>query len=182
MTGQPVSDPLLHPDAVALARFSPDGQWLITATDFSQCQMYALPQWPSPAPPWLAQLAQALIGEYATAGAPPPAELLLALRDRLAASTAHDPFTRWGQWFFADRLARPATPFTRNRLDATAHFLTLFAAADFGSMRELLRIDPATRIALANLSGVARQSDEAQFDYWQAAANYQLKRLTNTIR
>ncbi len=182
LTGQPVSDPLLHPSAVALARFSPDGQWLIATTDVGQCRMYALPKWPSLAPAWLAQLAQALIGEYANAGAPPPAERLLALRDRLATSTAHDPFTRWGQWFFADRLARPATPFTQSRLDTTAHLSTLYAAADFDSMRELLRIDPANRIALANLSGMARQSDEAQFDYWQSAVNYQLKRLSDTIR
>ena len=181
MTGQPVSDPLIHPDTVALARFSPDGQWLITATYFSQCRMYALPEWPNPAPTWLAPLAQALTGEYATADAPPPAEILLELRDRLEASTAHDPFTRWGQWFFADRIARPATPFAKNRLDAKAHLLTLFTAADFGNLRELLRIDPTNRIALANLSGMARPSDGAEFDYWQAVARYQLKQLTNTI-
>jgi hypothetical protein len=66
-----------------------------------------------PAPEWLPTLAEALAGTLfhpTDQFEPRSFNELLRLRAELAARPPRDHWTRWAQWFFADRASRPAQP------------------------------------------------------------------------
>jgi len=122
-TGLPLGDPLRHDDWVTFATFSPDGRWLVTTSCDGTAKIWALPQATAPVPAWLADLAEAVGGQRLDDLRLPQAvslEKLWNLRTQLLASPDADAYTRWAQWFFADRATRPNSAYTgSNATDAS---------------------------------------------------------------
>ena len=58
--GQPLTESLRHNAPVAQVRFHPDGQRLLASTADGTARIWEVPDFPTPPPPWLGQLAEAL--------------------------------------------------------------------------------------------------------------------------
>ena len=112
-TGLPLAEPLRHGERVWAAHFSPDGRALVTGSRDGYARVWFVPDLPTPAPDWLPTLAEALAGAlYPPADQFEPRSFneLHRLRAELLARPPTDAWTRWGQWFFADRSSRPPQP------------------------------------------------------------------------
>jgi WD40 repeat protein len=112
-TGLPLGEPLRHDDWVTYVAFSPDGRWVVTTSCDRTAKIWEVPMATSPAPSWLADLAEAVGGQRIDEEGVRrvvPLDDLWELRNRLLASTATDEYTRWAKWFFADRSSRPISP------------------------------------------------------------------------
>ena len=59
-TGQPLTEPLRHAAPVERVRFHPDGQRLTASTTDSTARIWEVPDFPTPAPAWLPELAEAI--------------------------------------------------------------------------------------------------------------------------
>lgn len=112
-TGLPLGEPLRHDDWVTYATFSPDGRWVVTTSCDGTARIWEVPMASEPAPPWLAELAEAVGGQRLddqNVLHPVPLDLLWALRNTVLRSADTDEYTRWAQWFFADRATRSVSP------------------------------------------------------------------------
>jgi len=88
-------------------------RWIATAAFDYQVRIWEIAVAEQPAPAWLPELAEAVAGERLTPqGAPVevPASQFLQLKSRLQTLSADTPYTRWAQWFLADRSTRPVAP------------------------------------------------------------------------
>jgi hypothetical protein len=112
-TGRPVSEPLRHGGKVFHARFSPDGQRVLTASADGTARVWEVPAAPTPAPPGLADLAEALGGLRLDAQRNFAFTGRTAVRNLEESPPAGaDFYARFFRWFFADRDQRPASPFS----------------------------------------------------------------------
>ncbi len=116
VTGHQIGEPLLHGERVESAEFSPDGTRVLTASSDSTARLWPVLEFPTPAPAWLPELAEALAGQRLDdndVSQPVSVESLHRLRQRLAplaSSHPHDPHARWANWFFADPARRERWP------------------------------------------------------------------------
>jgi hypothetical protein len=110
--GQAWSEPLAHGGELTSVQFSPDGSWLLTASKDGTARIWEVHRAPAPAPPWLADLAEAIAGQRLddkrhSQGIPP--EQLLEVIERIMRNPANDPYARWARWFLSDPAARSAS-------------------------------------------------------------------------
>ena len=85
---------------------SPDGRYGLTADDDGSVRVWPVLLAPLPAPPWLADLAEAVAGHRLRADGlpePVPPERWQALSATLAALPGEDFYARWARWFFVER-------------------------------------------------------------------------------
>jgi hypothetical protein len=108
---------------------------------------------PLPCPGWFLDLAEALARRRFTLdGAEEAVEskAFFAVKARVAAAPAGDPWTRWGQWFFADRSQRAlAWDSLRSSLSAADQLL---AGGRFEDLRQASRLSPTNALVLARLA------------------------------
>ncbi len=109
-TGRPVSEVFHHPGHLFYAQFSPDGDRIVTACSDGTARVWEAPLVPTPAPAWLPQLAEVVGGirldaqrNFAFAGR----ELM---DDFPKTQDTNDFFSRFHEWFLADRSTRPRSP------------------------------------------------------------------------
>jgi WD40 repeat protein len=109
LSGASVSEALVQPSGLRHARFYPDGQRILSFSRDGIGRSWDFQVSPSPAPLWLADLAEGLAcrkvdaqGDF-VAVAPGALE---PLRRRLLAGSGDDYYSRWARWFFVERLAR----------------------------------------------------------------------------
>jgi hypothetical protein len=166
-TGQPLSEPLVHDGRVVRARFSPDGRWLLTAARHGH--LWELFQANSPAPPWLADLAEAVAGRcigpdgFEVAVEP---DRLAKIRRLLAGRAQRTPYERWGNWFLADRTARLASPASRTRAAAIRERLSLDRS--LAGAREKVRQEPGNGSAWASLAQRVLKQEFSDTPYLKA--------------
>jgi WD40 repeat protein/tetratricopeptide (TPR) repeat protein len=119
-TGQRLTEPFLHDEPfVHVARFSPDGRWLVT-TVAGNAYVWDTAPLPEKTPDWLPQLAEAVGGWHLNEkNLLVPVEdqwdALNQIRARLSAN-ANDPFERWGSWILANGENRSVSPFSTVRI------------------------------------------------------------------
>jgi hypothetical protein len=109
LSGASVSEALVQPSGLRHARFYPDGQRILSFSRDGIGRSWDFQVSPSPAPLWLADLAEGMAcrkvdaqGDF-VAMAPGALE---PLRRRLLAESGDDYYSRWARWFFVERLAR----------------------------------------------------------------------------
>jgi WD40 repeat protein/serine/threonine protein kinase len=119
VSGQPLTEPLVHNAKVYSAQFSPDGQRVITFAEGGRPRLWDLAPPAASHPDWLAQLAEAVSGEYLNdQGLLEPTkldrgEVLNQLRQTLNQASDDDDWVRWGRWFMADPSTRTISPFSK---------------------------------------------------------------------
>jgi hypothetical protein len=116
LTGQPLSEPLLHGQKVQDARFNADGRFIATSAGTTQ-RIWSVP--PEPAdgaiPDWLLQLGTSCAGQVLTAegqlvDAAKEVAKIDDVRRQLAALPDNAPYVEWGRWFLADPATRSIAP------------------------------------------------------------------------
>jgi WD40 repeat protein len=152
-TGLPVSEPLPHTSKVVCLAFSPDGRWLATGTAGGSVHMWEAPRLGESPPPWMADLAEALVGqrldESNQAGAV-SVDRLGALREALLQSAANDECTRWAKWLFADGRSRPVS--FGASLDLRSYVDSLLRADRLDPLRDAVFLAPTNALAHARLA------------------------------
>jgi hypothetical protein len=132
------------------------GGQIAVSTFTKSAFIWTIPSLPLPAPEWLPRLAEALAGKRFTsdnAEVAVPPSALLALKTKLIHAKGDDPWSRWGQWFFADRATRAISP------DSPAvipqHVERCLAHNSMRSLREALALAPTNALVLARLARLA---------------------------
>jgi serine/threonine protein kinase len=116
-TGQPLAEPLKHANWVESAEFSPDGRWVVTASGDGTARVWDIPDAGSGNLGGLLQLAEAVCGEALTTESilqeVGSSELLKEARESAGRGPGDEHWTVLGRWFFADRLTRTISPFSK---------------------------------------------------------------------
>jgi WD40 repeat protein len=159
-TGQLLTDPFPAVEFCNLARLTRDGRWLVKLA-YGHAELWeGLPLGsPARAPSWLCHLAEGVAGQrLSKEGAAErvgPAQTL-ALKERLLASTASDPYTQWGRWFVSERSKRPLT------MSSTVTFADYVQArcreGSLQSLRDAVQTWPTNILALLSLSRACRDA------------------------
>ncbi|HEY3861368.1 MAG TPA: protein kinase [Verrucomicrobiae bacterium] len=101
------------------ARFSPDGQRVVTTADDGCARIWDVAPSQPKAPVWLAEAAEAISGqrlnERGLLEATPMnrAEVMGRLRQELSSGANGDDWVEWGRWFFGDQASRGISPFSK---------------------------------------------------------------------
>lgn len=112
-SGLPWSEPLDHASGVLRVAFSPEGHRLLTFGG-GRAHLWQVLRAPAPAPPWLAELIEAIAGQrWQPDGGFEPASPtpLLELRERVARTPSTDFYEHWARWFLIERLSGLPPPF-----------------------------------------------------------------------
>jgi eukaryotic-like serine/threonine-protein kinase len=150
-TGKPLSEPLRHESSVSSARFSPDGSRLVTTSN--RTRVWDLRFGSAPVPPWLPQLAVAVVGKRLTEAAivePVASAEFLRLKEELNLASRTNWSGRWAQWFLADRSTRTISPFSSITIP---EYLQLRMEENTReSLDEAIRLSPTNGIACARFA------------------------------
>lgn len=105
-TGLPLTDTWLHGAPIHHAVVHPDGSQFLMVGDDGGVSLWEILTVTTPAPVWLADLAEALAGERldeTDTRFPVPATAIHDLQAQLANAAGENPYLRWARWFFRDR-------------------------------------------------------------------------------
>jgi WD40 repeat protein len=112
-TGLALSDAFRQKSAVTQVEFSPDGNSILVVPKEGSIEIYEAVPTPPDSPGWLPDLAEAVGAKKLTSQnmldvVPPSA--FFKLKQRLAAMSDSDFYSRWAHWFFADLPDRTVSP------------------------------------------------------------------------
>ena len=174
VTGRPVAEPFEHYGKVVSTRFSPDGRRVLTASSSGIAHLWDVP----PAAPLeirngqlLAGLAEAVIGKEISAQAMLESVSsggLAAIRRGVAELPQDADFTRWLEWFFADRGTRTISPYSQTCLPDYIYARTLETNCVF--WREALILCPTNGEAFGRMAQyhLEQGTNSISFDLAQA--------------
>lgn len=159
-SGQPLTEPFPgHPVSVHIimspstsARFSPDGRRIVLPCADQAARLVELPP-TDPPPAWLPGFIEAIAGQrWETPGLKvlPWADLYEVRAQLSRQRGTNDLWLAWAQWFFADRLERPLTPYSTQSMGRLADKLA--AEGSVRSLVEALQIHPNHPVALEKLA------------------------------
>lgn len=185
-SGQPVSDPFVHDAGVESVRFSGDGRRVLTACRCGKAHLWDVPpamhtaERPAPERPaasggplrtseptgetatLVADLAEAVIGNRVNAQGvleSIPSAGLAAIRQRVSGLPRTADATRWLEWFFADRGARPISP--SSPVPLLDYVWSCAKETNQGSWREALKLCPTNGYAFMQLARDALQQSNS---------------------
>ena len=153
-SGLPLSLRLPHSAPVTQVGWSKSGQQLFACIHMTAIVVHDFPELETPAPQWLAELAETIAGERIDADDATSRSDVLPLtkvRERLLASSPVSPWGQWLRWFFADRATRTASAFSSRSTDEAV--AQLRALKTLETAQEVWRrrpTDPAIMIELAD--------------------------------
>lgn len=153
--------------------FSPDGRWLATGARGGTVRLHELPMPDGPAPPWLADLAEALSGARLGTGGNPHADLL-RLRDQLRALPGDDVFARHARWFFADRAIRAISP--NSPVTVPEHLQHLLDENTEASLHTAARLAPDDPRPEARLADWLSRHSAKRYTSMKAATEFHRRR------
>jgi tetratricopeptide (TPR) repeat protein len=165
-SGRPVSEPFVHRDKVVSAHFSPDGRHVLTASRDQSASVWDVPPvFPntqrarrpgektdqSPAL-FLADLTDAVIGKRVDSqGALESVSTTLdEVQQRLSRLPRDADFTRWLEWFFADRSLRTISPYSQVRMPD--YVWSQANDTNYASWRNALQLCPTNGDAFAHMA------------------------------
>jgi WD40 repeat protein/tetratricopeptide (TPR) repeat protein len=176
-TGQPLTEPLRHNIMVGHAQFSPDGQRVVTASADQFARVWEVPSVPLPTPSWILELAEAAAGErindrgvteFLPSGDP------VNLQEHMARDHTTNAYTRWAQWFFADRTTRTISP--ASSVTVSQYILQRIRENTPASLIEALQMSPTNGLAFARLARIRLREDLAQNSRASAEADFFMRR------
>ncbi len=135
------------------AVFSPDGARVLIATNDGRASLWETPTAPTPAPAWLADLAEAVAvmrvdeqRQTTSRGVPD----FWTLRERLLREAEPGFYRQWLEWFCADRATRTVSPWST--VTVPDYLRALHAVSNAASLREALLLAPDDPLTLAKLA------------------------------
>lgn len=152
-SGLPVSEPLRHGSAVRWIEFGPGQTNVLTASADGVARFWDLPEFPSPVPSWLPQLAEWVGGQRLNSANAFP---IVSLSDYFAHKTRwlrdppRDASTQWLQWFLGNRETRAVSPHARATMP---EWITrLLGQNSLASLEEALTLSPTNGVAHAQIA------------------------------
>jgi hypothetical protein len=106
-SGLPLSGWVHNGASLSRNRLSADGRMVLSLSGSGALRLWPVIRAPLPAPSWLPDLAEALVGNRLRddgASESVPAERWEALKASLSSQEGDDFYARWGRWFFVERL------------------------------------------------------------------------------
>lgn len=169
-TGLPLTENLNEPGTTGSyrppstsARFSPDGQRVVIPCADQTARIFDVPAMPGPAPAWIPQLAEAMAERRLDdEGVMHPVNWtnLLSVASFCQTNQAVDFYSRWGRWFFADRVERGIT--ASNPLTVGEHVRHEIEENRLESLRDALRLMPTNGLALARMARLILNQSAAE--------------------
>ncbi|MCX6929681.1 MAG: WD40 repeat domain-containing protein, partial [Verrucomicrobia bacterium] len=150
-SGLALTEPQHHREPCGDVEFNSDGNWICVQTYVKGC--WDTPLFPSPAPGWLPELAEAVAGHRLTprrTSETVPEDRLLQLKEDLAAQPGDDYYSRWVRWFFADRSTRTISP--QSAITLPQYIERRMQGGRFEALREAVRLSPSNGLAVARLA------------------------------
>ncbi len=148
--GLPLSEPLRHGSKVLTAQFTPDGKKVLTVSSDGSMKIWEARSFPTPAPDWLAPLAEAVGGQRLDDHGMTVTVAfgeIVEWKKKIMARPGHDSYAAWAQWFFADRGRRKTAPFSE--IPVSDYIDSLVQENTFASLQEALWLSPTNGLALA---------------------------------
>jgi WD40 repeat protein/serine/threonine protein kinase len=173
-SGHLLSEPLSHRDRVNYAEFSQDGRWVITASYDRTARIWEVPALASPAPAWLADWAEALVGQrldVQNAAQSVPFEEVSRLRERLEQASDGDESSRWAKWFFAQNATRTISPGSPLTVAQLAQQRTDHGTLE--ALQQAVRLSPTNAMAQARLAWLTLTNATAPSRQQMASADWQ---------
>jgi len=176
-TGRPVAEPFVHQGELASARFSPDGRRLLTVSFNDEMRAWDVPPMMSEAGVLLADLAEAVIGKRVNSQGAlesvSPAGLA-QVRQRIAELPRDADFTRWLEWFFADRSTRAISP--NSPITVPEYVARRMEEKTLAAAREAVLLAPTNAPALAHLAEMLLASPGSSAPVAVSETDYLIRR------
>jgi WD40 repeat protein/serine/threonine protein kinase len=168
--------------AINSAVFSPAGARVLIADSGSRASLWETPTVPTPAPAWLADLAEAVAVTRVDEQRQPTSRGVLdfwTLRERLLREAEPGFYRQWLEWFCADRTTRTVSPWSAV---ATPDYLrALHTIGDAKGLREALLLAPDDPLTMAKLARqLLKEPTTAEDPLARAEADY-LNRRAATL-
>lgn len=169
-TGQRLAPPMRHRSPGERVAFAIDagGRELLSMSD-GKLRAWPMPVTESTVPEWLGPLAESVAGlrldEEGRSEIVPRTELSFML-ERLTKLAGTDEFSRFGQWFAAERASRTVSPQSDRTEDDFVEQLLAEGTAD--GLREALRLRPKNAFALARLATKVKAEEPFLTKHWQS--------------
>jgi hypothetical protein len=149
----------------------------VTAYRDGTARVWDVPLAPLPTPEWLLELAEAVGGERINqpgVSGSDPLEDLMRLRRQVAGLPAAEYYSRWAQWFFADRATRTISPYSS--ITAAEYVQRHIQENTEESLLEAVRVSPTNRLALARLARLRLAANPVQEPEALGEAEYYARR------
>lgn len=150
-SGQPVSETKQQRSKIEHLQFNRTGDQLLILSETGFIELWNIPTPPTPAPEWLPELANAVVG-VARDNIHPGRNtgILFQLRNHFNSSPKREFYDRWGAWFLGDRTSRAISPFSD--LNTQEFLKTLINENSFDSILQAVSLAPTNAKALARLA------------------------------
>jgi eukaryotic-like serine/threonine-protein kinase len=183
-TGRPVTEPFRHRGNVMSARFGPDGRRVLTASDSGEARLWDVPTTTSfeiRNGELLADLTETIIGKRVNGQGAlesvSPAGLA-QIRQQVTELPRDADFTRWLEWFFADRSTRTISPYSS--ITIPEYVVHLVSQKTLPTAREAVLLAPTNAPALAHLAEMLLTSPSSNAPVTAAEAEF-LRRRAATL-
>jgi WD40 repeat protein len=161
-TGQPVTQPMEDINWVESRNFSPDGKWMVLVSRGTARLWRAIVE-DQQAPPWLAELAEAVGGKRLNSQGvlEPSPEDPARLREDLQKLSGDSDLSRFGRWIAAGPSTRTIDPWSAITMPDFIDARLQENSPE--SIQEAYSADPGNPVVLASLAKFEKNKDEALF-------------------
>lgn len=152
-TGVPVNDGFRHSSPIESVSFSPDGELVLVVPRDGDVTIYELNMPVFPAPRWLPELAEAVVGQRLGEDGtlqPTSPRRFFELRQQMTQRNQRGFYARWAAWFLQDSTGRTISP--RSKIPATELNQRQIAMGTVEDLRKSLHLSPTNALTHALLA------------------------------